>query len=266
MYLEEKWAVILGFSEEWTTAICEFIPKAKKIPFDPENNELKKLDDPMQNLVSYLGYCEDAENRYAVEGIPHDILLATLADIKIWAYRYKEVYGGFGLKEIGWTRLAIDLKLFTIGRLQYRAAKFLAFSLKRGLFPGSPIMEIHIPRGAPLSIDTSLESIERAKAFYAKFFPNYKYRYFTCTSWLLDKGHAEYLAADSNIRGFASLFDLVLSVPSNDCIRFIFGETYNKKNIASYEPKTYLQQKIREKLLSGASCKVGYGVRPVCPK
>lgn len=263
MSLEEKWAGLLGFSEEWKEAIREYIPKAKAIPFDPKNSALKELNDPMQNLVSYLGYCEQAEKRYAELGIPTDILLATLADIKIWAYRYKEMFGAFGLKEIGWTTHGINLKLFTIGRLQFRAGKFMAFSLKRGLFPGSRIMEIHIPRGAALTEEACLESIERALAFYDKFFPGYKYKYFTCASWLLDKGHAAYLPKDSNILKFAALFDLVASVPSNDCIRFVFGEKYNKDNLASFEPKTYLQQKLKDKILSGKKCKMGYGVRPV---
>lgn len=256
-----KWAVKLGFSEEWLAKISDFAPAAEFVPFDPKNKTLFEKKDMMLNLVCYLNYCDLAEKFYQEKGISENILIDTLLDIKIWAYRYKEIFGGYGVKEINWLHNNIECNIFRVGRLQYKFGKSMLFSWKYRMKIAERILEIHIPRGEKLQFSECIESFKQAKVFFATFFPEYKYRHITCGSWMLDnKVLPKILSADSNIISFQNAFNVLITVPSRDCIRFVFGEHKNKKNLDDFEPKTSFQAKLKEHICSGKYNYVGYGI------
>lgn len=158
----QKWAVKLGFSEEWLAKIAEFTPAAELVPFDPKNKVLFEKKDMMLNLVCYLNYCDLAEKFYQEKGISERILIDTLLDIRIWAYRYKEIFGGYGVKEINWLHNNIECNLFRIGRLQYKFGKSMLFSFKYRMKLAENILEIHIPRGDKLQFSECIESFKEA--------------------------------------------------------------------------------------------------------
>jgi hypothetical protein len=67
------------------------------------------------------------------------------------------------------------------------------------LSPGDPILGIHIPTGSPMTFDDCGESFRRALDFYPRYFPEFKSRGFSTSSWLLDPRLEAILSPDSNI-------------------------------------------------------------------
>jgi hypothetical protein len=68
------------------------------------------------------------------------------------------------------------------------------------------------------------------------------------------------LSEDSNIIAFQNAFNVLLTVRSHDCIRFVFGEHKNKKNLDDLIPKTSFQASLKEHICAGKPCYVGYGI------
>ena len=88
-----SWAIKLGFSEDWLKKIEEYdVCCGDLIPFDEKNKILFEKNDLMLNLVSYLNYCDLAKSFYDEKQIPEHIMIDTLLDIRIWAYRHKEIF------------------------------------------------------------------------------------------------------------------------------------------------------------------------------
>lgn len=256
-----NWASKLGFDKQWIKRIQAYDPCVELVPFDEKNKVLFAKKDLMLNLICYLNYCDIAEAYYTKKNIPQHILIDTLLDIKIWAYRHKEIFGEYGLKEINWTQNNIKGVLFRIGRLQYKFGKAYYWSRKHKLRIGEPILEIHIPRGERLIFSECEFSFSSAKEFFAKYFPEYKYDHYTCGSWMLDdKTLPNLLSADSNILAFQDAFHVLLRVRKYDCIRFVFGEHKNSKNLDDLVTKTSFQTSLKEHICSGKPCYVGYGI------
>lgn len=255
-----KWAKKLNFSEDWIEKIADYNYIGELIPYDFHNKELIAKKDKMLNLVSYLNYCEDIEKKFVEKGISEKILLDTLADIRIWAYRHKEIYGEYGVAEIVWLKWLPTMKMFTLGRLEYKMGRYLFFTPRKRLWLGKKIIEIHIPRGEKVTDENILSSLNHALEFFEKYFPEYKYDYFTCGSWMLDPNLKEILPESSGILAFQKHFDQVLYFPHIDHIRFVFGENVNKNNIKDFEPKTSLQKALKERILSKGKLGVGLSV------
>lgn len=255
-----KWAKELKFDDDWIEEISKFEYPGELIPYDKKNKVLKEKNDNMLNLVSYLNYCEMFEKNYNKLGVPRQIFLDTLHDIKIWSYRHKEIFEEYGVKEIVWLRHLGSTKMFTIGRLEYKLGRYLFGVRRKNLCFLSRIVEIHIPRGEKITKENLLFSLNEAVKFFEKFFPNYKYNYFTCGSWMLDPNLKEFLPEDSGIIIFQNMFDLVATIPKIDHIRFVFGEKWNKNNIKDFKPQTSLQKNIRDRLLNKEKLSLGLGI------
>lgn len=72
---------------------------------------------------------------------------------------------------------------------------------------GAPVLNVHIPSGAPLAPDACAESFARAPEFFARHFPGgTPAKAMVCTSWLLSPELATILPPDSNILAFQRFF------------------------------------------------------------
>jgi len=91
------------------------------------------------------------------------------------------------------------------------------------LCPGDPVIGLHIPadgRLSPAGVDAALDEI---RAFAAAYFPEYRYRAFTCNSWLMDPQLENMLDPDANIVRFASRFTrLTRKSDGNAVFHFVF--------------------------------------------
>ena len=239
-----KWFDILNFPTQWRQEVAD---AAAMFSMNAEHT-------PMWDLVYALSRCDALEKRYEEKGISRDILLATLADIVVWAENQHFVHGTVGLSDAAWLEGHLDMKLFRLGRMQFKLEQAIASSEKYDLHVGDPIVEIHIPQGEALCMDAVHHSYRLAKQFLRAYFPEYAYRYFTCGSWLLDHHLKDFLKESSNILKFAKEFDVIHWAPSNDAMRRLFELNPNKG------PENSFQRNVRTFVENGGQTLEGYGV------
>jgi hypothetical protein len=88
---------------------------------------------------------------------------------------------------------------------------------------------MHIPSGASLSPRSCDESLDLARVFFGRHFPDEPVSHFVCHSWLLDPQLTEYLPERSNIARFLHRFELQPLAsgeqdPSDgDMLEYLFG-------------------------------------------
>lgn len=115
---------------------------------------------------------------------------------------------------------------------------------------GENIIEIHIPKCGTLDIDECEKSIEMAKKFFKKFYPEYEYKYFTCHSWLLDKTLKECLDKNSNILKFQEMFDLMYDDKSDAILGYVFRWKIDREAVKRMSCTSGFSQKVKERILN----------------
>ena len=106
--------------------------------------------------------------------------------------------------------------------------------------PGSPVLldehsdivQIHIPWGGKLERESCVASLQEAKNFFEKYFPEMKVRAFCTATWLLDRELGKVLPATSNIVAFGRLFRPLAVRDANDSqlLERVFGRGANWGN------------------------------------
>lgn len=165
-------------------------------------------------------------------GIPDDISRDTLADVGRNVQRYRALYRRSGFDEMNWLSWHFLGRLFQLGRLQFLLSRFWfpldprASGAAPALAPWEPVLDLHVPEIGPLSPEACDDSIARAHRFFARHFPEFRYRGMTILSWLLEPRLAESLDEGSNIVRFQRRFTLVplaQAMPGN-VFKFVFHE------------------------------------------
>ncbi|MES2308984.1 MAG: acyltransferase domain-containing protein [Verrucomicrobiota bacterium] len=177
---------------------------------------------------------------------------------------------------------------FTISKFPYDASIFLALSgdhlviqwneknktitLEKGdlgseistetsAFDPTPLIQkgdfslaIHIPEIGPLDPQACLDSLQQAREFYARHFPENDWKGFYSTSWLYDPQLAHYLP-ESNIVRFQRLFYLFEAPFTNHAQIFerVFG--HSKTPDLTMTPKGSLQKAVLDHLRNGGEWK-----------
>ncbi len=218
---------------------------------------LKKENDIIR-LAVILSCAVKAKDKYDSMGISEEVYYDTMSDIKIWC----ENNGNKGLKNYGWLKNHVKCELFRLGRLQFQIypCKNRTLNYKKLPFDyGENLIYVHIPQGEKLEKERCIESIRSAGEFFAKHFPDYGYRWYFTESWLLFEGNREFMAENSNILAFASLFEHCYSVKIDEqAIERIFGKRrIFKKN---YPENTSLQKRAKEYIIKGNRLGAGIGV------
>lgn len=220
--------------------------------------QVLKGKSPMLALAVILRLAVDVKSKYDEAGIDENIYYHTMSDIKIWC----EKTGNQGIKEYMWFKNHLKFELFRLGRLQFQIYPCKNRTLLYNKLPfsfGENLIYIHIPEGEKLSEDRCKESLEMAKEFFCKYFPEYKYNYFFCESWLLFEGNREFMKSDSNIVRFMALFDICYSIKIDvQAIERIYGKRELLKR--RYSENTDLQRRAKAYMLSGNKLGVGIGV------
>ena len=62
-------------------------------------------------LLCYLKKLKETKIRYQKLGIPHEIYADTLSDIGVWLENWKERYGYYCFRNLGWIWRHLDVKL-----------------------------------------------------------------------------------------------------------------------------------------------------------
>jgi hypothetical protein len=87
-----------------------------------------------------------------------------------------------------------------------------------------PVLATHIPATGPMNVEDCRRSYESALMFFPRHFPEYPFKAFTCTSWLLDPQFEQYMP-EANIVRFQQLSHLLPAAGANDQQTFdrVFG-------------------------------------------
>jgi len=246
----EKWYKKLNFNSKYD---AEFYDALNTIPIPASTSISTYPLDTMEgkkNLLSFLYMCEALAEVYAQKGIGEDILLDSLSDIVIWCNEWSEHKGELFLGETGWVARTMQFRIFRLGRLQFCIETVSEKFTKFGMRLGESFLSIHIPKGEPLDIDECKKSLAMAREFFAKYFPEIRYSYFSCNSWLLDETLQTLLPESSNILQFAKLFNKVDAQESYDIIRFVFGLGVTKENISEQPCHSGLAKKVQARVLA----------------
>lgn len=255
----EKWYKLLNFSSvydaEFYSALNEIeIVDIKINEYDTEEKNGRK------NFLSYLYMCEELSRQYKQKGIPEEILFDTLSDIGRWLNIWSELKGELHLGELTWLKNHLSMRLFQLGRLQFALGKAECDITEKNIKKGDNIIEVHIPQNGPLKRKECENSFDMAKKFFREFFPEHKYKYFTCHSWLMDRSLKKLLKPDSNILVFQDMFEVFNAQESYAALKYVFKWDTTKENLSSYACASDFARNIKEWVNKGEKLYEALGV------
>lgn len=128
-----------------------------------------------------------------------------------------------------------------------------------------PVLGVHIAKGLPLDVKECAAAYAMARDFFRIYFPETRFRGFTCASWLLDPVLAKILEPTSNIWQFQARMRQVPCrfVREAICIDSIFGADANKLAVEDLPAKTSLQERVKAHLSKGGRLRHGIGFIPI---
>jgi hypothetical protein len=146
-------------------------------------------------VYAYLALVDVARGYHRDHGVPDDVSLRSLADLGRNLAIDRRMRGeGWPVMQ-SWLTLHARGSIYELGRLQHH--------------PGDTAIGLHVPDAGPLTPEAVGASLDEARAFFARHFPDEPYTAFSCGSWLLDPQLREYLPEGSNIVRFQQMFELV---------------------------------------------------------
>lgn len=212
----------------------------------------------LMRLAVILGLAVKVREKYAEAGISEKIYYDTMSDIKIWC----EKNGNKGLRNYGWLKNHVSFELFRLGRLQFQLYECKNRTLLYKKLPfdyGEKLIYVHIPEGEKLEKERCVESLKLADDFFREHFPQYHYSFYFCESWLLFDGNRDFMAENSNIVKFMSLFEHCYSVRIDEqAIERIYGK--RRLFVKNYPQNTALQKSAKEYMKNGNRLGIGVGV------
>jgi hypothetical protein len=205
-------------------------------------------------LVLYVRFAVLLEEEYAIKHIPEAIYTDTFSDIAIWEKECFEQTGKHGLLEIQWLSKHLKLEVFRLGRLQFEPISFPPELAQAIDPPDEKVLNVHIPKGAPLKEQVIADSYGQAMDFWGL-----KQAVFVCHSWLISPMLKELLSPTANILTFQKDYELaMIDWECRQAEERIFG--YISDDIDSYPENTGLQKSAKAWLISGKKIPAGWGV------
>lgn len=174
----------------------------------------------------YHGTCEAYRNRRTGE-----VVALSNDGMRYNAEGY--IYGDLDADPSAWTASLIKSETTVTGNyvspLGHATRQVLELSLEEWtcvLKPGDFLLEIHIPGGGGFAPDKCRDSMQRAAAFFSRFFPDKPYVGFGCTSWILNPKWNQVYRPDSNmVLWQQELYLYPVSSSGREGLHFLFART-----------------------------------------
>ncbi|MFK4041954.1 acyltransferase domain-containing protein [Nonomuraea wenchangensis] len=145
-------------------------------------------------VYTYLALVDVVMTYHRDHNIADSVSWVTLADLGRNLAIDRRMRGeGWPIMQ-SWLTLHARGVVYELGRLQHHR--------------GGTAIDLHIPETGPLGPEAVEASLDAARAFFPRHFPDERYTEFACGSWLLDPQLREYLPEDSNIIRFQRRFEL----------------------------------------------------------
>lgn len=186
---------------------------------------------------------------YAEKGIPDQILYDTMGVVTRYCTECHDRTGCWYYDGSGWACRHAGMRLFRIGILEYEFVER----------EGERRVSVHIPAGVVLSQENLDASVNGAREFIARYFPEHRGEPFACHSWLLAPALRQMLGEDSGIRRFQDRFVSIREdAPPDDCVGYVFHVGADTP-VCDYPEDTSLQRKIKALMLDGGHLNCGFG-------
>lgn len=222
----------------------------------PPGPELPREQDPARRhlyVYAYLALVGVVIGYHRDHGIAADVSWATLADLgRNLAIDRRMRREGWPVMQ-SWLTLHARGGIYELGRLQHQR--------------GDTAIGLHIPESGPMTPEAVAASLDEARAFFPRHFPDEHYTVFSCGSWLLDPQLLEYLPGDSNIVRFQQRFELEpYEAPEGldadvEVLRFVFRTLTTP--LGQLPRRTVLQRAITDHLEAGRHWYVRRGHFPI---
>ena len=223
----------------------------KKETWEKGLEEVEKAlgDDPngFKMLTLMLHTAIECKEDYDARGISQEIYIASMSCFTRFVKEHMVSYGCYGFDRGFWTVRQLSLTVFRLGQLEYETTTH----------EGQKIISVHIPNSSKLEQKPLRDSYETAKAFFAKFYPDYADVPYGCHSWLLSPNLKEILPETSRIRYFQDQFDILSTEPSDDYLEWAFQRS--DASVENLPERTSLQRSIKAFLLKGGVFHNGMG-------
>ncbi len=216
------------------------------------NDALRALVGQDKRNTKFLACCLSCacnlHEEYRKKCISDEIFFDTMKCFTRFSGESFERTGVLAFDRGWWTGRHLGLHIFRIGTLEYEMQ-----------YGEKPCINVHIPSDSVLEYNAIRASFEKAKAFFAEHFPEYKDCETVCTTWLFSPEVRERLSESSRIRIFGDFFDLTpTDSKSNSFTKWLFGveDTGNYENL---KEETSLQRSMKKFLLEGGKLTVTEG-------
>lgn len=113
-----------------------------------------------------------------------------------------------------------------------------------------PVIKLHIPAGGGLTEEAVEDSLRQGREFSATYFPDFRYKAFSCYSWLCDPQIIPFVGADSNIGRFCRRFHpLTVRSSGRSVFRFVFDD--EELPVEAIPENTRLSRALKQHYQSG---------------
>lgn len=262
--LAKKWYELFDFPREYDDEFVQLLEEIDDIEpikiadFEKRRNEF----DEKETFVLFLYYMQETFNEYKARGISSSVFFKSLATITGSVSGCKKNKGYLGIEPdlADWMMLFITCGTYRFTRYQIGLREALMDVPHLNVKKGDNILDIHIPRDGKLSAEKMIEEINQANEFFAKYFPEKPYEYFTCFSWLLGSNLKKFLPEEANIIKFQNLFEVVHEVESEDIFRYMYDfRIKDRSELNDWQPQSSFAKVVKEEGLKGTKFYESYG-------
>lgn len=217
-------------------------------------------------LLVLICFSKHLKSLYEKNNIDERIWFNTMLDLKYKLFECKEIKHIWGTFVGSWLLGFFRFTRFGIGRLEYDIKQYDRDDYTHNgktITRGMPVFNVHIPKtGTPFDAAACDESFAMAKEFFRDICRDVPMA-FICTSWLLYPNYMDLLPEASNIRSFASRFDIIASLDDSPektpNMWYIFGMDYTG-NLDDYPEDSSLRRRMKAYLKNGGKTGRGCGI------
>jgi hypothetical protein len=262
---------LLGFADADREAAEAFTPDAAvvkdladqiraaigKLGSEPE---FRMPEDPRNSVQAYLDTVPDIRAYHSGRGIPDDISWASLADLGQQLKVSRRTHGEYSLETHWWLTNFWVGNLYTLGRLQYMLFQVTADQPVPGTETGEWIIGVHIPETGPLTPELVDDSLQQAREFFPRYFPEYPVKTANLWSWLIDPYLLDNLPQDSNMVKFGRRFTPYgTPTDSQDSAIFFTFRTHGTDHLDELPQDTRLQRLVVSRIKDGGTWQSAFG-------
>jgi len=129
------------------------------------------------------------------------------------------------------------------------------------LAPGDDCLGVHIPRETDFSAEAVSKAYREALEIAKKSYPEFSFKAFTCTSWLLDPALNEILGEQAKISNFSARYSrFPAKNGGKDVFSYVYRMQYGDIPLEELPENTRLQRALKQKYLNGESILAFSGV------